>query len=254
MKLQVVRTQFGLDATNGLLFIDGKFECFTLEDQYQAVKVAAETAIPEGSYKITLRTVGGFHSKYLKRYSFHKGMLWVRDVPGFEYILIHTGNTDEHTAGCLLVGETQQDLDKGKDGFIGGSGDAYKKMYMKVLPKLLSGEEVTIEYSQINLDGAAAPQQSSDKDMLSAIHEKVTRIDAKLRGKPIIQTGDNMSDELKALIEKVVWTFVEAFGSALLVGPAMNLDITAIQAAAIAGGGSVIVVLKEYAKKQLAGK
>ena len=48
MKLQVVRTQFGTDATNGLLFIDGKFECFTLEDQYQAVKVAAETAIPEG--------------------------------------------------------------------------------------------------------------------------------------------------------------------------------------------------------------
>ena len=168
MKLQVVRTQFGLDATNGLLFIDGKFECFTLEDQYQAVKIAAETAIPEGTYKITLRTVGGFHSKYSTRYSFHKGMLWIRDV------------------GCLIVGETQQDLDKGKDGFIGGSGDAYKKMYMKILPKLLSGEEVTIEYSQINLDGAAAPQQSSDKDMLSAIHEKVTRIDAKLKGKPII--------------------------------------------------------------------
>ena len=58
-----------------------------------------------------------------------------------------------------------------------------------------------------------------------------------------------MSDELKAL-KKVVWTFVEAFGSALLVGPALDLD-TAIQAAAIAGGGSVIVVLK-YAKKQLA--
>jgi hypothetical protein len=63
-----------------------------------------------------------------------------------------------------------------------------------------------------------------------------------------------MSDELKVLIEKVVWTFIEAFGSALLVGPAMNLDITALQAAAIAGGGSVVVVLKEYAKKQLTSK
>tara|TARA_B100000927_G_scaffold283933_1_gene272221 strand:+ start:4219 stop:4512 length:294 start_codon:yes stop_codon:yes gene_type:complete len=63
-----------------------------------------------------------------------------------------------------------------------------------------------------------------------------------------------MSDELKQLIEKVVWTFIEAFGSALLVGPALDLDVSAIQAAGIAGGGAVIVVLKEYAKKQLAGK
>ena len=50
MKLQVVRTQFGTDATNGLLFIDGLFECYTLEDQYQAVKVMHETCIPEGTY------------------------------------------------------------------------------------------------------------------------------------------------------------------------------------------------------------
>jgi|TARA_B100001059_G_C17602918_1_gene460502 hypothetical protein len=63
-----------------------------------------------------------------------------------------------------------------------------------------------------------------------------------------------MSDELKQLVEKVVWTFIEAFGSALLVGPAIDLEITTLEAAAIAGGGAVIVVLKEYAKKQLAGK
>ena len=48
MKLQVVRHQFGKDATNGMLFIDGIFECYTLEDQYQAVKVMHETCIPEG--------------------------------------------------------------------------------------------------------------------------------------------------------------------------------------------------------------
>ena len=57
MKLQVVRTQLGRDATNGLLFIDGIFECYTLEDQYQAVKVMHETCIPEGTYPIKLRTV-----------------------------------------------------------------------------------------------------------------------------------------------------------------------------------------------------
>ena len=49
MKLQVVRTKFGKDATNGLLFVNGVFECYTLEDQYQAVKVMHETCIPEGT-------------------------------------------------------------------------------------------------------------------------------------------------------------------------------------------------------------
>ena len=102
MKLTVVRTQFGTDATNGLLFIDGIFECYTLEDQYQAVKVMHETCIPEGTYDIQFRKTGGFHSKYSERYkNAHYGMLHIQDVPNFTYILIHTGNTDEHTS-CLL--------------------------------------------------------------------------------------------------------------------------------------------------------
>ena len=70
----------------------------------------------------------------------HKGMLWVRDVPNFEYILIHTGNTDEHTAGCLLVGDTQ------KDGFTGASTSAYKRIYPPIAEALESGDEVTITY------------------------------------------------------------------------------------------------------------
>ena len=78
-------------------------------------------------------------------------MLELQNVPNFKYILIHTGNTDEHTAGCLLLGETQQDLDRGKDGFIGGSGDAYKKFYPKVRDALLNGDKVTIKYSNINV-------------------------------------------------------------------------------------------------------
>ena len=69
-----------------------------LEDQYQAVKVMHETCIPEGTYDIKFRTVGGFHEKYKKRYgNDHYGMLHLQDVPNFTYILIHAGNTDEHT-------------------------------------------------------------------------------------------------------------------------------------------------------------
>jgi len=151
MKLQVIRTQFGTDATNGLLFIDGIFECYTLEDQYQAVKVMHETCIPEGTYNIKFRKTGGFHAKYTERYkNAHHGMLHIQDVPNFTYILIHTGNTDEHTSGCLIVGETQQDLEVSKDGFIGSSAVAYKKMYAKVAGQLLQGKDVTIEYTTIN--------------------------------------------------------------------------------------------------------
>ena len=151
MKLTVVRTQFGTDATNGLLFINGIFECYTLEDQYQAVKVMHETCIPEGTYDIKFRKTGGFHAKYSERYkNAHYGMLHIQDVPNFTYILIHTGNTDEHTSGCLIVGETQQDLEISKDGFIGSSTVAYKKMYAKVAGQLLQGKDVTIEYTTIN--------------------------------------------------------------------------------------------------------
>jgi hypothetical protein len=143
MKLLNLRYNGTSDYTDGLLFIDGKFECYTLEDEERTVKVFGETRIPNGTYAIELRTEGGFHSRYTEKYAnMHKGMLWVKDVPNFEYILIHIGNDDDDTAGCLLVGTT---ADKNK-GFIGASVNAYKDMYPKVLSALLNNECVEIEY------------------------------------------------------------------------------------------------------------
>ena len=179
MKLQVIRTQFGTDATNGLLFIDGIFECYTLEDQYQAVKVMHETCIPEGTYDIKFRKTGGFHAKYTERYkNAHYGMLHIQDVPNFTYILIHTGNTDEHTSGCLIVGETQQDLEVSKDGFIGSSAVAYKKMYAKVAGQLLQGKDVTIEYTTINnLLNKDVDNQAKDHTVLATtVYDKLQEI------------------------------------------------------------------------------
>ena len=179
MKLQVVRTQFGTDATNGLLFIDGLFECYTLEDQYQAVKVMHETCIPEGTYDIKFRTVGGFHEKYKKKYgNAHYGMLHLQDVPNFTYILIHAGNTDEHTSGCLIVGETQQDLDISDDGFVGHSGKAYVKRYNKVAKELLLGKSVTIEYTTITrlLEKPLEESSSTDIGVAKDVMEKLEEI------------------------------------------------------------------------------
>ena len=179
MKLTVVRTQFGTDATNGILLVDGVFENYTLEDQYQAVKVMHETCIPEGTYDIKFRTVGGFHSKYSERYgNAHYGMLHLQDVPNFTYILIHAGNTDEHTSGCLIVGETQQDLDISDDGFIGHSGKAYSKLYNKVAKELLLGKEVSIEYTTITklLEKPASSASTDDVVLAKTVMEKLEEV------------------------------------------------------------------------------
>jgi hypothetical protein len=79
-------------------------------------------------------------------------MLHVTNVPNFKWILIHTGNTDEHTAGCLLVGDSQENNNIIKDGFIGKSVNAYKRIYPNISRALQEGEEVTIEY--VDLDNA----------------------------------------------------------------------------------------------------
>jgi len=179
MKLQVIRTQFGKDATNGMLFINGIFECYTLEDQYQAVKVMHETCIPEGTYDIKFRKVGGFHERYSAKYqNAHYGMLHIQDVPNFTYILIHSGNTDEHTSGCLIVGETQQDLDISDDGFVGSSVVAYKKMYSKVANQLLQGKSVTIEYTTIDklLNKELSNKATDDVILTSTVMEKLQEI------------------------------------------------------------------------------
>jgi hypothetical protein len=151
MELEVLRFSSEADSTNGLLFDvsngERKFLCYTLEDEHRDVKVMSETRVPAGTYKITLRTTGGHHAKYTKRYGeMHKGMLWVREVPNFKWILIHTGNTDEHTAGCLLVGDTQKINFGESDGFVGSSTAAYKRIYPPIAKALEDGEEVTITY------------------------------------------------------------------------------------------------------------
>ena len=148
--LEVLRYSSGIDSTLGILSENGpegrEFLAYTLEDEFREKKVSAETRIPEGTYDVTLRTEGGFHSRYAAKFGdWHKGMLWVRDVPGFEYILIHTGNTDEHTMGCLLVADSStQNITK--DGFIGASVSAYKRIYPSLAEWLLDGNILTITY------------------------------------------------------------------------------------------------------------
>ena len=165
MKLEVIRFSSGTDSTNGILLevnkyasaphaegyrCERKFLAYILEDEYRDEKKWGETRIPDGTYKLALRKTGGYHQKYSKRFSdIHIGMLHVTNVPGFEYILIHCGNTDEHTAGCLLVGDSQENNQITKDGFIGKSTQAYKRIYPKIAEAIECGEEVTIKYKSL---------------------------------------------------------------------------------------------------------
>ena len=154
MDLKVLRFSSEPDSTSGLLVEcrggSTDFLCYTLEDEFRDVKIYGETRIPAGKYEIKLRREGGFHKRYSKKYSnIHVGMLHVVDVPGFEHILIHTGNTDEHTAGCLILGDTQENNQIVKDGFVGKSVHAYKRIYPYIAGAIKRGEKVTIEYKDL---------------------------------------------------------------------------------------------------------
>ena len=100
MKLQLQRNFKG-DYTIGKLYINNTYFCDTLEDRVRDIpregKVWGETAIPEGEYKVILN--------YSPKFKRHLPRLL--DVPYFEGILIHRGNTAADSAGCILVGENK---------------------------------------------------------------------------------------------------------------------------------------------------
>ena len=144
VELLLTRFSSGKEATLGNLFnVTGteelQFLCYTLEDQYQDVKVAKETRIPAGRYQIKLRDEGGMTQRYAKRFDFHRGMLHLQDVPNFKYIYIHTGNTDDHTDGCILVGDGQVSnvIDRGQ---VTTSVAAYRRLYETILGALSEGD------------------------------------------------------------------------------------------------------------------
>ncbi len=131
MKLRLQREPSSGGATLGSLFIDGVFECYTLEDVERPVKVPHETAIPAGTYKLVVDFSNRFQRK----------MPHVLNVPGFDGIRIHTGNTDKDTEGCILVGTVKQAAD-----FLANSKVAFGKLF----PKLEAASDMEIEIVSAN--------------------------------------------------------------------------------------------------------
>jgi len=102
MNLKLLRVKKYENRTQGQLYIDNEFFCFTLEDVDREIpgvpveqwKIKGETCIPKGTYKVTLETSNRFGVNTPT----------INDVPGFTFIRIHSGNTEAHTEGCPLVG------------------------------------------------------------------------------------------------------------------------------------------------------
>lgn len=124
MNLTLRRHASGLTCTIGDLYIDGAWFCNTLEDIVRPDKVAGETAIPAGTYKVVVTESPRFKRR----------LPLLLNVPNFEGVRIHAGNTDRDTEGCILVGHW------GGGEFISDSRAA-----LAVLMERLDGEDATIE-------------------------------------------------------------------------------------------------------------
>jgi hypothetical protein len=134
MRLRLERTWCGPVCTIGTLYVDGKAECFTCEDvtRPNGEKVYGETAIPSGVYNVVVTPSNRFK----------RDLPLVENVPGFQGIRIHPGNTAADTDGCILVG-------KGKmpDG-VSHSREAFDALFRKIKESLGAGEKVTLEVTK----------------------------------------------------------------------------------------------------------
>mgnify|MGYP003122768638 FL=1 len=133
MKLELKRFSSQSDTTLGLLFVDGDFECFTLEDEYRTIKIKGETRIPAGTYKVEKREVlSGLTKKYRSKYPWFDFHFMLQDVPDFQYVYIHIGNDDDHTDGCLLVSDAVKSNRFDENNNLSSSGPAFKRLYQKM--------------------------------------------------------------------------------------------------------------------------
>ena len=132
MKLLVKRTiSIGAQRTLGDMFMDGVWACFTCEDMVRpaGIKIPGGTAIPYGIRKVIIDMSTRFG----------RLMPHILNVPGFDGVRIHKGNTAADTEGCILVG-----MVKGTDS-ISNCEPAFGKIFTAIQAAINRGEEVTIE-------------------------------------------------------------------------------------------------------------
>ena len=173
MKLTVTRKTFTTHSTIGELTVDGAFECFTLEDPVRPKKIRAVTAIPAGIYGLEIT----FSPK------FRTDLPLLLDVPEFEGVRIHPGNSAADSAGCLLVGKSKA-ID-----FIGSSRAAFRGLFSKIAAAQKGGESVTIQI----VNAGTSPFMDSTEGDGEVISTVGTRLRVTADPLPLRSSADTVS-------------------------------------------------------------
>jgi hypothetical protein len=147
--LNLKLAQATTNSTASVLSHGSKFLGFIIEDGFRKAKEHGKTRIPAGKYElIPVSDDQGGKLKFLsyaKTTWKHEFILYLKDVPGFNSVLIHWGNFVEDTEGCLLVNASLAHNDKQDVFYGGGSRDQYKKFYNYISTYVKQGEQVYLQ-------------------------------------------------------------------------------------------------------------
>lgn len=169
--LHLIRHDSNEHTTLGHLYGWGRFLGNTLEDAHQDTKISGRTRIPAGHYEVGVQHSGRNYSRYSRKYDWHKGMLLIRDVPGFEGAQFHPGNTHEDTRGCVLVGE----LIRGWS--LVNSVYQYKRFYEAALPYAVRGD---LELLVSNLGGTSTEPGVIREDFSATVELHIQKLGSSL--------------------------------------------------------------------------
>ena len=151
MEIKVKRIAKKATYTIGKLYVDGTYACDTIEDKDRGLtddmpleliktkKVYGKTAIPTGTYKLDMNTVSPKFKDRSWAKPYGGKVPRLLNVKGFEGVLLHVGNSDKDSSGCLLVGKNTV------VGMVTDSTNTFKKLMDNYLiPAKKRGENITI--------------------------------------------------------------------------------------------------------------
>jgi lysozyme len=204
MELRLVRDVCGADCTLGKLFVDGQFDCYTVEDVVRpnGRKVHGKTAIPEGRYKVIVSPSPRFG----------RDLPLLENVANFEGVRIHPGNTAEDTEGCIIPGRVR--TPRG----VAQSRLAFEKLFAALKAELAGGGKIWLSVTTPEGDarsaGAKLASIAGERSGVRDINNAGLALIKSFEGIP---DGDPTTVKIDPYLDPVgIWTI--GWGHAISVG------------------------------------